>query len=451
MAPTKTSKVSSASKSSVPKHAASGVGAPSQLAQSSRKGKKAWRKNIDIQPVEQGLESLRSEERVIGSTLQKQTDDQLFVVDTKGDDKVRKSLPRFSKAELTSTKILSQRSAIPAVFSRPTRDSMPSRSKVSRADKERLLRIAKRPRKGPFNAVMDHTEFGAGSALIDISAAVKHSGSYDPWVAEEVEEVADGLEHTKKPKINRPALSHPRDVIEVPAVLEPHQGSSYNPPAAAHDELITEACRVERRRQEEADRLAEVRRKVADARALATNVTEGLPLGMTLDEIPQDDGEPVAQHDAVVPKKPSARKTKQQRAKALRLREEKQALAEKAARKKMLATITMAKSLRSTAEKVGQQQNQARLARQLALKMKLRKGLAGQRLGKYKVPENEIEVQIGEDLSENLRTLKPEGNLFRDRFRSMQQRALIEPRVPVFPTKRAKLKEFEKHAWKRFE
>lgn len=66
MAPTKTSKVSSTSKSSIQKHSASGVGAPSQLAQSSRKGKKAWRKNIDIQPVEQGLESLRSEERVIG-------------------------------------------------------------------------------------------------------------------------------------------------------------------------------------------------------------------------------------------------------------------------------------------------------------------------------------------------------------------------------------------------
>jgi nucleolar protein 53 len=450
MAPAKTSKASSASKPSVKKHAATGFGAPSQLAQSSRKGKKAWRKNIDIQPVEQGLESLRSEERVIGSTLHKQTDDQLFVVDTKGDDKVRKSLPRYSKAELTSTKILSQRSAIPAVFSRPTKDSLASRSKVSRADKERLLRIAKRPRKGPFNAVMDHTEFGAGSALIDVSAAVKHSGSYDPWTVEEVEEVADGLEYTKKPKIKRPELFHPRDVIEVPAVLEPHQGSSYNPPAAAHDELIMEACRLERRRQEEADRLAEVRRKVADARALATGVTEGLPLGMTLDEIPTD-GEPIIQHDAVVPKKPSTRKTKQQRAKALRLREEKRALAEKAARKKMLATITMVKSLRSTAEKVGQQQNQARLARQLALKMKLRKGLAGQRLGKYKVPENEIEVQIGEDLSENLRTLKPEGNLFRDRFRSMQQRALIEPRVPILPTKRAKLKEFEKHAWKRFE
>ncbi|OAX36471.1 P60-like protein [Rhizopogon vinicolor AM-OR11-026] len=448
MAPTKTSKISlSASKSAVQKPNLSDVGAPSQLAQSTRKGKRAWRKNIDILPVEQGLESLRSEERVIGSTLQKQTDDQLFVVDTKGDDRVRKALPRYSKAELTATKILAQRSAVPAVFSRPT---APSRSKVSKADKERLLRIAKRPRKGPFNAVMDHTEFGAGSAAIDVSAAVKHSGSYDPWVVEEVEDIADGLEHTRKPKI-KAKLSHPRDIIEVPAVLEPHQGSSYNPPAAAHEELITEAFKVELRRQEEADRMAEVRRKVAEARTHAANATEGLPLGMTLDEIPHDDGEPAPEEDTVVPKKPSAPKTKQQRAKALRLRAEKQALVEKAAKKRMLTTIMLAKSLRSSAEKTSQQQHQARLARQLALRMKLSKGLAGQRLGKYKVPENEIEVQIGEDLSENLRTLKPEGNLFRDRFRSLQQRALVEPRVPVLSVKRARLKEYEKHAWKRFE
>lgn len=65
------------------------------------------------------------------------------------------------------------------------------------------------------------------------------------------------------------------------------------------------------------------------------------------------------------------------------------------------------------------------------LKDKLAKGLAGQRLGKHTVPEGNIDVQLGEDLAESLRTLKPEGNLFKDRFLSMQQRALIEPRVPV--------------------
>lgn len=72
------------------------------------------------------------------------------------------------------------------------------------------------------------------------------------------------------------------------------------------------------------------------------------------------------------------------------------------------------------------------------------------RIGRHKVPEREVDVQLGEDLSESLRALKvnstyfkhqstglliilmqPEGNLFRDRFQSLQQRALVEPRVPV--------------------
>ena len=48
------------------KHEKSVVGAPSQRTQSSRKGKKAWRKHIDLDDVEQGLEEIRVEERVTG-------------------------------------------------------------------------------------------------------------------------------------------------------------------------------------------------------------------------------------------------------------------------------------------------------------------------------------------------------------------------------------------------
>jgi nucleolar protein 53 len=36
----------------------------------------------------------------------------------------------------------------------------------------------------------------------------------------------------------------------------------------------------------------------------------------------------------------------------------------------------------------------------------LRKGLAGQRFGKHKVAEGDIDVQLGEDLSDSLRGLK---------------------------------------------
>jgi nucleolar protein 53 len=75
----------------------------------------------------------------------------------------------------------------------------------------------------------------------------------------------------------------------------------------------------------------------------------------------------------------------------------------------------------------------------------------GEKVGKYKVKAGKVDVQLEEDLTENLRGLKvglsdgharrtalipllfetqPEGNLFRDRFLSLQQRALIEPRIP---------------------
>lgn len=42
------------------------IGAPSQHGQKSRKGKKAWRKNVDITGVETALEHAREEERITG-------------------------------------------------------------------------------------------------------------------------------------------------------------------------------------------------------------------------------------------------------------------------------------------------------------------------------------------------------------------------------------------------
>lgn len=45
------------------------TGAPAQLSQSSRKGKKAWRKNVDIEDIEEHLEGVRDEERILGSVF----------------------------------------------------------------------------------------------------------------------------------------------------------------------------------------------------------------------------------------------------------------------------------------------------------------------------------------------------------------------------------------------
>ncbi|KAK7683841.1 hypothetical protein QCA50_013217 [Cerrena zonata] len=147
------------------------------------------------------------------------------------------------------------------------------------------------------------------------------------------------------------------------------------------------------------------------------------------------------------------RKTKQERRKAEQRKAEKRVLLEKMAQKRMLSTVYAAKSLRKSAVKSRQEREQlVAQQRKLEEEERMKKGLAGQRLGKHVVPEGQIDVQLGEELSESLRGLKTEGNLFRDRFLNMQHRALVEPRVPVLPRKRTrKIKEYEKHAFKRFD
>ncbi|KAF7357047.1 Ribosome biogenesis protein NOP53 [Mycena venus] len=390
------------------KPARSALGAPSQHNQPSRKGKKAWRKNVDLQEVEAGIEELRAEERATGygsllllassaypsdsTFLHKQQDDQLFVIDVKGDEKIRSSLPKFKASELTSTKILAQRSAVPAVVSRTTTVKK-RKSPLSSEDKNRLLRISKRPRKGPFNSVVDPTEFGAGSATLELSEAVKNSGAYDPWApAEETEEIKDGLEtvQPKKVKTQVPVHSHPRDKIEVPAILEPHQGTSYNPPA----------------RVEKAAKLAETKAKIDQATVEAGDEVLGVPPGMKVDEpLPVDEDEDPSAAE-VIPKKMPERKTKAQRNKAAKVLAQKRALAEKARKKNELSIINSVKLLRRTANKTLSAREQAHEARRAALQEKLKRGLAGQKLGKHKVPEEEVDVQLGEDLSESLRALK---------------------------------------------
>ncbi|KAI0332212.1 P60-like protein [Cubamyces sp. BRFM 1775] len=448
MAVSKTASSTSASKAAASKQkaASSAYGAPAQRTQSSRKGKRAWRKNVDIEPVEEGLEGLRAEERVTGTFLQNKKDDELFQVDVQGDDEVRRTLPKFSERVLTSTKILSERSAVPAVFSRTASSAkVEKRKAVSHEDKSRLLRMSKRLRKGPFNAYMDPDQVGEGSALLELSEAAKKAGTYDVW-SEDVPE---------RPAVKAPQTDNPRTHIALPAVPSPHEGTSYNPPLTAHQQLLRAAHEKEEQKAKSAEEVEQLKKKLEQARATAAAeaaAAQGVAPGMKVDEPVEDETNEAESADPLPPKKMPERKTKQQRRKAERLRAEKRALAEKAARKRMLATVDSAKALRKAIARNLATRERLRAQRQAALQEKLRSGLAGQRIGKHVVPEGEIDVQLGEELSESLRGLKPEGNLFRDRFLNMQQRALIEPHAPNPAKKpRRKTKEYEKHSYKRFD
>ena len=61
------------------------------------------------------------------------------------------------------------------------------------------MEIAKRPRKGPFNSILDPSEYKAGSGMVGLSEAVKSSGTHDAWAPEVAMDVLpDGMETVQK-------------------------------------------------------------------------------------------------------------------------------------------------------------------------------------------------------------------------------------------------------------
>ncbi|KAG8982601.1 hypothetical protein FRB94_013281 [Tulasnella sp. JGI-2019a] len=446
-------------------------GAPSQYTRTGRKGKKAWRKNVDIEEVEQGLEEMRKEEEAVGVPLQKQADSDLFTFDAAGDAAIRKSLPK----KLThAQQVLSARSAVPALNAlllRPTSENaVKRRAKMTYQEKQRLLRIAGRTTKGPMNTITNPRK--ESSEGVGLTMQASYSRGRDVWSeADKETEFVNGLkegdqkeylpELVMKLQIKPPKPDRDRKMIAMKAVVQPHEGTSYNPHVAAHRELLQTAVAIEERREIERNALATAK---AAAQAGAATIQEGPNVertnGMVVD-LPEKEKELEVAEDGteepVIPVQRKATKAKTTRDRNAEARQlaMKTAHLEKLRLKKLNHSINFAKLMDKEVAARLSAKDKALLERRMRRKDRFKAGLAGKKLGsKHIVPRGEIDVQLGEDLSKNLQGLKVEGNLFRDRLLSMQQRALVEPRSLANPSRKRKqlqIKEYEKYAWKYFE
>lgn len=103
--------------------------------------------------------------------------------------------------------------------------------------------------------------------------------------------------------------------------MEPHQGSSYNPPAEAHQELLLKAAEIEKKKLEDLEKMADVKRKMENAQ-ITQDYDIGVAPGMTVqpledvDEIDAKDEEDEAGSSVT---KVAERKTKSQRNKMARV------------------------------------------------------------------------------------------------------------------------------------
>ncbi|KAG0642095.1 ribosome biogenesis protein Nop53/GLTSCR2 [Tuber brumale] len=419
--------------------------------QPSRKGKKAWRKNVDITDVSAGLESLR-EEIIQGGVVKEKADDQLFTLDTTGDTTIAKL---FTK-KLKSDEILSSRSALPAIEGRKRAHS----TTTSTIRGTGILPIKKRRSNGVSYKDLDRLRSISTNPSSHHNSRDKDAPElkidYDPWatpVAAPEEKIAEkyrakGLTFleapavVKEPKtLKQPPISLAQTGKPVPAVRLPEAGISYNPEFEKWDELLR--MEGEKAVEDEKKRLEEVKERER-IQALAA-IPEPEPVSGSESDS-NNDGETL-----VIKRKQPERKTQAQRNKQRRRKAQELSMLREKLAKKQAAELSLLRKYTKDD------------CRTRALAYAKGKGVTGveddeknpklmrkRRFGKVGMGKAPLEVQLPEELADSLRTLKPEGSLLRDRFRSLRERGVVEGRARVVERRKYAKKVSERWSYKDF-
>ncbi|TQN71126.1 Ribosome biogenesis protein NOP53 [Colletotrichum shisoi] len=440
--------------------------APQQHKQPSRKGKKAWRKNVDVTEVQDGLDELNKQIIAGGVVAEKDSAD-LFTLDTVG--KIEKR-PKPKKT-LKSDEIIAARSSVPAVSSRKKRENESTKTAngllpvkrqrtdwVSHKELDRLRRVADGQEESsivPQEATYDLWGAAAPAALAATKADPSTKGE-DNFLTPVV--------RAKPPKtLKHKPLSLAASGKQIPAVLKPTGGYSYNPTFDDYAERLEEesakavAAEEARLAAEEAER---VKREAVARSAAEADAAEARAQLSEWDEDSAWEGFESGVDDDKPSLKRPQRKTQQQRNRIKRRKEAEReakhqlAMKKKAAQAEQIQQIAAeiaerdaSKSALALAKEVGEDSDadddddddivdEGRLRRR--------------QLGKMKLPEKDLELVLPDELQDSLRLLRPEGNLLKDRYRSLLVRGRVEARRHIPFKKQARSKLTEKWSYKDF-
>ncbi|KOG96172.1 Nop53p [Saccharomyces eubayanus] len=442
---------------------------PSQYKQSSRKGKKAWRKNIDISEVEQYMEKKIDHEVTHGtSDMTSLQNDALFQVDVEGDDILKKKLIKRNqiKKSLKSREIL---------------DAVKTNSKIS-ALKHHKSGSGEKSKKIQGVSKHELKKLMALAGRVHGESKIKNRAAKDGLIKSTAGDLWGSESSPKKQKIKLPSGIEldvnekgqiPEDLlkksttgwsiasvrpetlnVEPLAVKDfvelPHAGKSYNPNDKSWSELINKEYKDEKVREDDRVALELYRERISHLmETLEDNEEEESSSDEGEKEEENEDEQSGSSDDIEVrlsinePVK-NKKKTKYQRNKASKHEEKvklQQELKKLRERVKDLETVIDSEETRKTS--VVEPKN--------ANKVKKSKKNKKHKLGtKYSVIDERLEVKFSDELSDSLRKVRPEGNLLYDTVRKLQSSGKIESRVPVKRGRRYKQKITEKWTHKDF-
>lgn len=452
------------------------VNAPKKAKGLSKKGKRGWRKNVDITQVEEYLDDKRLEER-LGGSFADRPDDQLFTIDKDITEaqpevnennkwrkkRVEKPLKCFQHLEIQggvgdpkkgrNRRKTPQEKRNPTVIAKEKALAAQGivKAKVKLQKEHRQLEKLKKLSTQVERQTRRRTnfDFDLWGATQDADAEMKKVQN-DDWLQHET------INHTLK-NTRQNARKVPQDLLDktsdLKAVEEPHAGLSYNPSLQDHQELLWNAAVIEMRKEKaqrkieyHTTRMIPTADKAPTKESIFKEMAEGIKdldpdLDQDADEDVESSGEEETENKSFKPK------TKKQK------NREKRELYESNVKKAELE----AKKKNQDIFKVKSMKKQIKVAEDIkAIKGKIKEAKKVAKrslpaiLGEAKFEEQEIPLKLSDELTGNLRSLKPEGNLLEDRFKSLQKRNVFEPRTKKKAPKPApkRRKKVEKRSYK---
>ncbi|XP_068681546.1 ribosome biogenesis protein NOP53-like [Montipora foliosa] len=392
----------------------------------SKKSKKSWKKHSDIKDVEESLVEARREERTDGPPSEK-PDESLFFV-----EKETKEIPKSGKSKVRSRKrkpLMVDQLLLPASKIKPI------------TSKKRKIQ----GKKTQIDSLSDSSDSDVESEKKRRTYTVRENKTqatqwFDLWQKEDAQ---NGDEHflrtTGRKRIKKPKTIN-RKTSDLEAIEVCVPGASYNPTFEDHQSLLETAHHVESKKVEKMKKLdRKLQLLTPEQAANLPTWTEEMSQGLFAEDSKDEDERESDTNEGVcvVPVRAVDAKTKRQRRKQKEHWEREKrfetAKKEKIRQNEIFRLKTFKKEIRMAEQKVDERRRKKQeRKKELDTKPK--------RLSRHRYEAPNIELKLSEEITGNLRTLKQEGNLFRDRFKSLQRRNIVEARKLVKPHRRYKKK-----------
>ncbi|KAK7070923.1 Glioma tumor suppressor candidate region protein 2 [Halocaridina rubra] len=438
--------------------------------------KKAWRKKVQIQDVEELLEEKRREERYGGPLEERKDEEMLFLdvgEDSKGKDAVtqpvtytidtrrghkegyKTSRRRHPVKTLYSHRLLNGLQGAKTTHKEKTKkDKVNAVLNTKENQKEVLLKkphLVKRSRKQVKQIIAARKPIVA-----KVSNKMEVNWTQDAWddncneFVKDCQEngvdesFADGIVKyysisTKKRPINVPTWRY-KQTSALPAVAAPDPGQSYNPAFEDHQNLLQRAVQQQIKLRKEAGKYIGLTTKmyptIDDAPTEETwmkEMSEGLPTTEAVEESESDEDDTGKEKEPTVTgKKTTERKTKKQRKKEKKQKWQKRRSEQMKEKRVRESNIFRIKTYKKEIKERNSLLKSRHLTRKANLELKMSRP---RRLGKLKYQPEDIAVNLGSEVTGSLRTAKPAVSLLDERFKNYQRRNILEPRLKFKPKK----------------